>query len=113
MMENTEPRREDPDGEKVILTTIHQAKGLEWSAVFIIWCSEGMFPLARALREEGGLEEERRLFYVATTRAKDTLYYCHPLIDYGRRVGAVVVSPSRFLEELKPSRGSGLDCPYE
>jgi DNA helicase-2/ATP-dependent DNA helicase PcrA len=103
----------DADGEKIILTTVHQAKGLEWSAVFIIWCAEGMMPLARALREEGGLEEERRLFYVATTRAKDLLYFCHPLVDYGRGQGTTVVSPSRFIQELKPERGNRFGCPYD
>ena len=61
MAENAEVKH-DTGEEKIVMTTVHQAKGLEWSVVFIIWCAEGMIPLARALKEEGGLEEERRLF---------------------------------------------------
>ena len=112
MAENEAPK-ESSGEEKIIMTTVHQAKGLEWSVVFIIGCAEGMMPLARALRDEGGLEEERRLFYVATTRAKDRLYFCHPAVDYGRGQGATVLSPSRFIQELNPLRGERLECPYE
>lgn len=111
MAENEQPR--GPDEKRIVLTTVHQAKGLEWSVVFIIWCAEGMIPLARALKEEGGLEEERRLFYVASTRAKDLLYFCYPLVDYGRGPGATVVSPSRFIQELKPLPGERSGYPYE
>ncbi|GAJ00207.1 unnamed protein product, partial [marine sediment metagenome] len=91
------------DGDRVILSTIHQAKGLEWSAVFMIWCSDGMIPLARALKDPDGEEEERRLFYVAATRAKDQLYFCYPMFNYARGMGNTVLSPSRFIEELTPS----------
>jgi DNA helicase-2/ATP-dependent DNA helicase PcrA len=99
--------------DKVTLSTIHQAKGLEWSAVFLIWCAEGMLPLARALDDEGGVEEERRLFYVASTRAKDQLYLCYPLADYRRGTGSMIVQPSRFIRELAPRfRGMG-ERPYE
>ena len=100
---------EEAEEEKVVLTTIHQAKGLEWSAVFMIWCAEGMIPLGRALKEEGGLEEERRLFYVAITRAKDRLTFCYPLVDYGRGQGASLVSASRFIQELQNIRGTARD----
>ena len=110
-MEENKPPAEDPDN-RVTLTTVHQAKGLEWAVVFIIWCADGMFPLARALKEEGGLEEERRLFYVASTRAKDLLYFCHPAVDYARGNPAVV-SSSRFIQELKPLKGEDAVCPYE
>ena len=112
-MTENDPIRREADEDRIILTTVHQAKGLEWSAVFIIWCAEGMMPLARALKEEGGLEEERRLFYVATTRAKDQLYFCYPLVDYGRGQGASMTSPSRFIQELKPVTRVESDCPYE
>ncbi|MEN6463858.1 MAG: ATP-dependent helicase, partial [Syntrophaceae bacterium] len=100
--------------DRVVLSTIHQAKGLEWPVVFLIWCSEGMIPLARALKDEDGEEEERRLFYVACTRARDELYFCYPLVDYSRGLGGGYLSPSRFLEELtiSDSRGRGA-CPYE
>jgi DNA helicase-2/ATP-dependent DNA helicase PcrA len=99
--------------DRVILSSIHQAKGLEWSVVFIIWCAEGMIPLARALNEAGGEEEERRLFYVATTRAKDQLYLCHPLIDYSRGMGMVPLRPSRFIEELEQDTSHPTELPYE
>ncbi len=100
--------------DRVVLSTVHQAKGLEWPAVFLIWCSEGMIPLARALKDEDGEEEERRLFYVACTRAKDELYFCYPLMDYSRRMDNGYLSPSRFLEELKISDSRGrAACPYE
>ena len=88
------------EDERVVLTTIHQAKGLEWRAVFIVWCAEGRFPNPKAV-EEGGLEEERRLFYVAATRAMDHLYLCYPLMLFDRQVGSVILRPSRFISELK------------
>lgn len=108
--ENTE---EQSSEDRVVLSSIHQAKGLEWTAVLMIWCSEGMIPLARALKEEGGEEEERRLFYVATTRAKDQLYLCYPLTDYGRGMGHLPVSPSRFIMELSPYSARSKDRPYD
>jgi DNA helicase-2/ATP-dependent DNA helicase PcrA len=109
----TEESLQADEVNRVVLTSIHQAKGLEWSSVFLIWCSEGMMPLARALQEPGGEEEERRLFYVATTRAKDQLYLCYPLTDYGRGMGNLPVSPSRFVMELSPYASRGGDCPYD
>lgn len=84
--------------EKIVLSTIHQAKGLEWEAVFIMRLTDADFPNRRAALEEGGLEEERRLFYVATTRAKRLLYLTYPLI-----VGLdsfAMQSPSMFLDEV-------------
>jgi DNA helicase-2/ATP-dependent DNA helicase PcrA len=101
------------EDNRVILSTIHQAKGLEWSAVFIIWCAEGMLPLQRALKESAGEAEERRLFYVATTRAKDQLYLCYPVFDYNRGMGSLPLSPSRFIRELSPSTLRVKDRPYE
>lgn len=88
------------EDEKIILSTIHQAKGLEWKIVFIIWCAEGRFPNPKAL-EEGALEEERRLFYVAATRAMDELYLCYPLLAFEKQVGHIILKPSRFISELR------------
>ena len=110
---NEEDRQDEAAEDRVVLSSIHQAKGLEWGAVFMIWCSEGMMPLARALKEEGGEEEERRLFYVATTRAKDHLYLCYPLTDYARGMGNLPVSPSRFIMELSPYTTRAKDRPYD
>ncbi|MHB8138711.1 MAG: ATP-dependent helicase [Smithellaceae bacterium] len=100
-MSKEEEIEERPD-DKVILSTIHQAKGLEWSYVFLIWCADGMIPLQRALKEAGGEEEERRLFYVAVTRAKDQLYLSSPVLDYTRAAGTLTLSPSRFISEIAP-----------
>jgi len=99
--------------EKVVLTTIHQAKGLEWSVVFMICCSEGKIPLARALKEPGGEDEERRLFYVATTRAKDQLYFCHTAIDFMKGMRKRVLNPSRFIKELAPSTAEPGEFPFD
>jgi len=100
-------REERDSGEaaenKVVLSTIHQAKGLEWSVVLLVGCAEGMIPLDRALREEGGEAEERRLFYVAATRAKDYLYLCYPQTASSGWTGFSNLSPSRFIRELIPS----------
>lgn len=104
---------EEHQMDKVILSTIHQAKGLEWSYVFLIWCSEGMIPLQRALKEPGGEEEERRLFYVAVTRAKDQLYLSSPVIDYSRSSGALTLSPSRFIREIAPLSPQDEMRPFE
>jgi DNA helicase-2/ATP-dependent DNA helicase PcrA len=110
---NEEGRAEEIQEERVVLSSIHQAKGLEWTAVLMIWCSEGMMPLARALKEPGGEEEERRLFYVATTRAKDQLYLSYPLTDYARGMGNLPVSPSRFIMELSSCSARAKDRPYD
>ncbi len=85
---------------KIILSTIHQAKGLEWTAVFIINLSAGAFPSERSLREENGIEEERRLFYVAVTRAKKFLYLTYPMA--GGAFGDFMAGPSMFLNEIEP-----------
>ncbi|MFA6486387.1 MAG: ATP-dependent helicase [Candidatus Magasanikbacteria bacterium] len=96
---------------KIVLSTIHQAKGLEWKAVFIIGLTDGGFPHERAMSEEGGLEEERRLFYVAVTRAKKYLYLTYPMTKSGSGFGggsgynnnwgeAYASAPSMFLGEV-------------
>lgn len=108
-----DPQEDSLRTEKVVLSSIHQAKGLEWKAVLMIWCSEGMMPLARALNDPGGEEEERRLFYVATTRAMDQLYLCYPVTDYARGMGNTIVRPSRFIMELASGSHRSKDMPYE
>jgi len=90
---------EEEPGEAVVLSTVHQAKGLEWRAVFAIWLVEGKFPDARAIKEEGE-EEERRLFYVAATRARDRLTFVYPCVADERFLTSVIQRPSRFLKEL-------------
>ncbi|MEI6807462.1 MAG: ATP-dependent helicase [bacterium] len=95
MAENTQ--------DTVRLTTVHQAKGLEWPAVIVLWATDGMFPSSRSLNEtDGGEAEERRLFYVAVTRAKDKLYLCVPEVRRARDGGVMFCQPSRFIEELPP-----------
>lgn len=90
------------DTEKVTLSSIHQAKGLEWKVVFLIWLVDGQFPNGRILETEDlpMLEEERRLFYVALTRAKDELYLTYPMMNPKSYTGDVICRPSRFLEDF-------------
>jgi len=85
------------DEDKIILSTIHQAKGLEWDAVFVLNVSEGNFPNERAIGENKGLEEERRLFYVAVTRAKKYLHLTYPLTSGYKQV---LLGPSMFIDEI-------------
>lgn len=95
--------RQEPDKESITLSSIHQAKGLEWRAVFVVWLTDGMFPNNRVIEDDddgSGLEEERRLFYVSVTRAKDELYLLYPLVWPAARNGDVLQRPSRFLEEI-------------
>ena len=125
-----------PEDEKIILSSIHQAKGLEWKAVFVVWLAEGRFPSARAMRVPGGIirlpdtmpklpgaeeglvqffedgkpveqeilvpgeEEERRLFYVAVTRAQEELYLVFPTFARDQYQMEILMEPSRFLREL-------------
>ena len=93
-----------PEGEEDTLTlsTIHSAKGLEWKAVFVIWTLDGKLPSSRAAEDEEEMEEERRLIYVASTRAKDTLVFTYPVNIYERASGTVLSRPSRFVEEISP-----------
>jgi DNA helicase-2/ATP-dependent DNA helicase PcrA len=127
------------EDEKVVLSSVHQAKGLEWRSVFVIGLNDGKFPSSRALRVPGGIvrvpgteaklpeseeetealmrrpaqpdepmaeivipgeEEERRLFYVAITRAKQELYLVYPVLERDRSNMDVLMMPSRFLREL-------------
>jgi DNA helicase-2/ATP-dependent DNA helicase PcrA len=88
------------DREAVNLSTVHQAKGLEFHTVFVIWLTDGMFPSSRSMDQRKDLEEERRLFYVAITRAKDELYLAYPHMRLTGGYGDVFQRPSRFLKEI-------------
>jgi DNA helicase-2/ATP-dependent DNA helicase PcrA len=91
------------ENDAVILTTVHQAKGLEWKTVFIIWLAEGRFPSYLSFGSEKELEEERRLFYVAVTRSRDQLYLAYP-VTYQSREGTIVLKASRFIKEISEHR---------
>ncbi len=88
------------DTEMLTLSSVHQAKGLEWKVVFIIWMTDGMFPSSRSLERDDTIEEERRLFYVAVTRAKDELYLTYPHLRLNAGYGEMLQRPSRFLAEV-------------
>ena len=90
------------DDERLVLSTIHSAKGLEWQCVFVIWVVDGRFPSAYSFMTEEELEEERRLLYVAVTRAKRHLYLTYPINVYDKSTGVVLSKPSRFLDEMSP-----------
>jgi DNA helicase-2/ATP-dependent DNA helicase PcrA len=98
--ESVSASRESTD--LVTLSSVHQAKGLEWVIVFVVWMTEGMFPSARSLDSEEGVEEERRLFYVAVTRARDALFLTYPQLRLGGGSygGDPFQRPSRFLGEI-------------
>ena len=100
-----EPPDEDRSGlvssdDNLVLSTIHSAKGLEWHTVIIIWAAEGRIPSPMSLDSPSELEEERRLLYVATTRAKHNLVVVAPQSHLDRRLGQVPVRSSRFFEEI-------------
>ncbi|GBD90583.1 ATP-dependent DNA helicase PcrA [bacterium BMS3Abin04] len=89
---------EDKEREYLTLSTIHSAKGLEWHSVFIIHAIEGFFPSGLAAQSLDSLEEERRLMYVASTRAKQNLYISYPMKIFDRQNGITFSKPSRFIE---------------
>jgi DNA helicase-2/ATP-dependent DNA helicase PcrA len=95
----TSDRQVDPDTEAIRLTTVHQAKGLEYDVVFLIGAADGQLPTRRSI-EAGDVEEERRLFYVAVTRAKNELYISYPKVASRAGPGGMLLTPSRFLLEL-------------
>lgn len=89
---------EDNEDEKLVLSTIHSAKGLEWHTVFIIHALEGQFPSSQSYHSQESLEEERRLMYVAATRAKQNLYITYPMNIFDRFSGTTLSKKSRFIE---------------
>jgi DNA helicase-2/ATP-dependent DNA helicase PcrA len=95
------------------LSTIHSAKGLEWQGVFVIGMVDGRFPSLYNLRSEDEVEEERRLLYVAVTRAKEYLYLSYPIDIYDRASGMVLGRPSRFLDGLPKTVLAGLQVVEE
>jgi DNA helicase-2/ATP-dependent DNA helicase PcrA len=90
------------------LSTIHSAKGLEWRAVFVIWLVDGRFPSYHTVDDQEQVEEERRLLYVAVTRAKEHLYLSYPIDVYDRSSGMVLGQPSRFVDGLPAELLPGL-----
>ncbi len=93
----------DRDQERLVLSTIHSAKGLEWQCVFVLWLVDGRFPSSYAFQDEAELEEERRLLYVAVTRAKRLLYLTFPVQVYDKFTGSILSKPSRFLDDVDAS----------
>ncbi len=90
----------EEDEPPLVLSTIHSAKGLEFHTVFLIRALDGTIPSRYALREAGGVDEELRLFYVASTRAEQNLFISYPMTQYRRRRGEYMTAPSRFVEEV-------------
>jgi DNA helicase-2/ATP-dependent DNA helicase PcrA len=104
LLTNVEAEDDQPrgsDDEQLRLSTVHQAKGLEFDVVFVIMLCDGLFPSARSSETKEGEEEERRLFYVAITRARNELYLSYPLIRAGYGAGGDLAQhPSRFIDEI-------------
>jgi DNA helicase-2/ATP-dependent DNA helicase PcrA len=94
-----ETEEKEQEESPLILSTIHSSKGLEWRHVFIIQCLDGIIPSAYSVEDKEQLDEELRLLYVATTRAKDMLYYTYPVLAQSA-YGDYFTNPSRFLKEL-------------
>ena len=90
----------NPDEGPLVLSTIHSAKGLEWHSVFIIWVLEGRFPSFYNIRSDQELEEERRLLYVAATRAKENLFISYPIKIFDRGSRMILSRPSQFIEGI-------------
>ena len=89
--------------DRLVLSTVHSAKGLEWHTVFIIWALDGRFPSAQSIYKEEDLEEELRLMYVAATRAREKLYFTYPGQIYDRSAGVMLNRPSRFIDMIPAS----------
>ena len=86
--------------DRLVLSTIHSAKGLEWHTVFVIWALDGRFPSIQSMNSPEDLEEELRLMYVAATRAKENLIFTYPGQSYDRATGMLLGSPSRFIDRI-------------
>jgi DNA helicase-2/ATP-dependent DNA helicase PcrA len=105
LMTNIEAEGDRPAGqdtERVRLSTIHQAKGLEFDVVFVIMLCDGLFPSTRSMDDPADLEEERRLFYVAVTRARNELYLSYPRVRVMPGSTDYAQLPSRFLRDFPP-----------
>ena len=102
---------ERDDEDRLVLSTIHSAKGLEWHSVFVIWALDGRFPSLHAQSSEEDMEEELRLMYVAATRAREGLVFTYPRQVYDRSLGIILNRPSRFIdmipEEILEKRSIG------
>ena len=94
---------QEDETPRLYLSTVHQAKGLEWPVVFVIWASESMFPSSKAVESSSDDSEERRLFYVAVTRAKDELVIASPSMRVMRDGSTFFCKPSRFVKEIPRS----------
>lgn len=92
---------EGANQDRLILSTVHSAKGLEWKVVFLLWAVEGRLPSQKSLLNEEALEEERRLMYVAVTRAKDRLFILSPKRSFSHHQGVQFHGPSRFVSEAR------------
>ena len=90
----------EPDEGPLVLSTVHSAKGLEWHSVFVIWALEGRFPSYYNTNSLEELEEERRLLYVAATRAKENLFFAYPARVYDQSLGMVFSRPSQFIDGI-------------
>ena len=90
----------EPDEGPLVLSTVHSAKGLEWHSVFVIWALEGRFPSYYNTNSLEELEEERRLLYVAATRAKEYLFFAYPARVYDQSLGMVFSRPSQFIDGI-------------
>jgi DNA helicase-2/ATP-dependent DNA helicase PcrA len=93
--------RENEEDDALVISTIHSAKGKEWEAVFVLWAADGWIPSSRSIKDALQVEEERRLFYVALTRAKRHLHVSYPLYAYASRWSAdfALDQKSRFLDD--------------
>lgn len=97
-LDRAQPTLEEPEEKPLVLSSVHSAKGLEWKLVFVMHLLDGLFPSSRVLKNLPELEEERRLFYVACSRAADELLLSLPAVWSSYQ--QVFTQPSRFLAEL-------------
>ena len=111
LMTNLDARENCSGADAVTLSTVHQAKGMEWSVVIVPWCCEGMFPSPKAV-DEGRVDEERRLFYVALTRAKDELSLFVPQMRKMHDGGMYPVPPSQFVRDIPAELLEKRRAPY-
>ena len=99
LLTDMDKKEDEEDKDRVTLMTVHSAKGLEYEYIYVVGCEENLFPSQRALETVEGIEEERRLFYVALTRAKSLATLS--CVDMRFKWGNMEFSkPSRFLTEI-------------